>query len=57
MIYMLTEVYDVTNTGADTEVLEFDTFNELQDHIETVTSGMSDDDRELYMYYARVEEL
>lgn len=56
-MYKITETTDVCNAGANTNVLMFDNFYELQDYVEEKKSGMDEDEAELYIYYLRVEEV
>lgn len=57
MTYKLTEVHAVTNAGTATSVHIFDTFDELQDYMTEATANMTEDEAELYHYYAKIEEL
>lgn len=55
-MYKLTTATDICNAGANiTEVL-FDDLVELQDYIMDVSSAMSEEEAELYMYNSKIEE-
>ncbi len=55
--YKLTTVTDIYNTGVNTEVNVFDTFNELQDFITDKTSDMTIDESELFNYNSSINEI
>jgi len=57
MSYRLTTTTNITNAGANNEVYEFDTFDELQEHMVEQTRYMERDEEELYYYNSKIEEL
>ena len=56
-MYKLTEVLSVFNTGADVRTKQFDNWYEMQDYIELKTQNMSTEEKELYYFNLKVEEL
>lgn len=56
-MYKLVEVFDVTNTGCNTNTIVFEDIHELQDHIENTTADMENSDRENYLYYLKITEV
>ena len=57
MRYKLTTVTDIANAGHNTEVYEFDLFDELQEHMQKQTTHMERDEEELYYYNSKIEEI
>lgn len=57
MTYRLTSYTDITNTGSNITVMEFDSHYELSDYLLGITEGMSEDDKEIYYYNSNIEEI
>ena len=56
MSYKLTTTTDITNAGYNTEVKEFDTFDELQDYMQAKEQELSTEEYELFSYNSRITE-
>lgn len=55
-MFKLTTATDICNAGANITELLFDDFMELQDYIMDVSSAMTEEEAELYMYNSKIEE-
>ncbi len=56
-MYKITVVSDVTNNGYNSYYKEFDNYNELQDYIESQTENLDSDEKELFYYYLKIEQI
>lgn len=57
MSFKVTTVQNITNTGGNVVVGEFDDFYAVQDYLSVMTENMEDDEKESFMFNVKIEEI